>query len=803
MKLKLRNFRCYESEEFDFGNDGLTLISGSSGKGKSTLMMAIEFALFGSGSKLQTYGKKSCSVELEIAPDFKIMRQKCPNRLVVNDEYEDDAGETVIRSRFGSSMLSCYIPQNIRKTFVLMSPAERLECLESLVLTNVNIQDIKAKTKSLIKKLGDEHNESIGSLRAMTETLATITKPQQVSFPLKVSKENYEKAMGNEQVKNKNSRILIKRNEKKLESLASELGDRKLLEGVLFEKQSQIQNLEKQIQNLEDYTFDNEMLLDLKKKLQQILSLKTFSEKKNLYEKNLQQLNEMKEEELRELQETISQTVVWEDMSKDEATDQLVNWKDEVSKLIRKKKLIEKSSTFENLDSTKDSLISKLEKATTDLESTKKTIAAIEFQQTIHKCPHCSNNLQFKNGNLVKVLTQHDDQSSKGNIPSLQQDVKTITTTISSLRKKLQEVEIKIRDQENISSELAELQDVNESSEEELSNLCEYIRENSEAEAILVKLQQRFESKTYSHTVVSLEGKTKLIKKELDKINALVGARDDAQDEMTEEKIRTLITEQELQKDRFERTTGQKITINLQITKINSEVLSLKSTHDKNWGQERALADIEDEISLCKSELLIQKEKYEKSTIILEKIEKYTNYVKSLQVWNKIDDQHAVLTAKEKNLRVRYSAACTFRDKILEAESIAITNTIDTINTHAQFYLDHFFVDEPITIRLVPFKETKDNQKPQINLEIEYKGIDHDLSMLSGGEMSRVVLAFTLALSEIHNTPFIMLDESTSSLDQELTSSVVDGLKENFGNKLVLLIAHQVVQGAFDTIVKL
>jgi ABC-type transport system involved in cytochrome bd biosynthesis fused ATPase/permease subunit len=75
--------------------------------------------------------------------------------------------------------------------------------------------------------------------------------------------------------------------------------------------------------------------------------------------------------------------------------------------------------------------------------------------------------------------------------------------------------------------------------------------------------------------------------------------------------------------------------------------------------------------------------------------------------------------------------------------------------------------------------------------------------MLSGGELSRVILAFTLALAEIHNSPLILLDESTASLDQDLTSSVITGLKENFSSRLVILIAHQVVQGVFDKVIKL
>jgi len=64
-------------------------------------------------------------------------------------------------------------------------------------------------------------------------------------------------------------------------------------------------------------------------------------------------------------------------------------------------------------------------------------------------------------------------------------------------------------------------------------------------------------------------------------------------------------------------------------------------------------------------------------------------------------------------------------------------------------------------------------------------------------------LAYTLALSEIFNTPLMLLDECTASLDQDLTSDVFEGIREHFGGKLVLIIAHQVVSGTFDKVIKL
>jgi ABC-type transport system involved in cytochrome bd biosynthesis fused ATPase/permease subunit len=132
-----------------------------------------------------------------------------------------------------------------------------------------------------------------------------------------------------------------------------------------------------------------------------------------------------------------------------------------------------------------------------------------------------------------------------------------------------------------------------------------------------------------------------------------------------------------------------------------------------------------------------------------------------------------------------------------------MVNIVDNINLHSQNYLDNFFPDNPITVNLSCFKETKKNSKPQINIEISYKGMDCDINSLSGGETSRVILAFTLALAEMFNTPLLMLDECTASLDSESTSIVFDTIKENFRNKSVLVVAHQCTEGIFDKIIKL
>ena len=63
MLLKLSNFKCWKDKSLIFNDNGLTLISGSSGKGKTSILEAINFVLFGKGRKIITHGsKKRCCV---------------------------------------------------------------------------------------------------------------------------------------------------------------------------------------------------------------------------------------------------------------------------------------------------------------------------------------------------------------------------------------------------------------------------------------------------------------------------------------------------------------------------------------------------------------------------------------------------------------------------------------------------------------------------------------------------------------------------------------------------------------------
>ena len=112
MKLTLKNFRCYTDQTFEFDDDTITLINGPSGHGKTTILLAIQFALYGSSNHkyLVSHNKVSCEVTL-CYKNFMIKRTKRPNILNVEIDgklYEDKEAQVVLNKYFGITNSSVF-----------------------------------------------------------------------------------------------------------------------------------------------------------------------------------------------------------------------------------------------------------------------------------------------------------------------------------------------------------------------------------------------------------------------------------------------------------------------------------------------------------------------------------------------------------------------------------------------------------------------------------------------------------------------------------------------------------------------
>ena len=98
MKIELKNFKCWNDNTFDIPDEGVVLLSAESGTGKSSLLDAITWVIFGNIKSTLTFGATSGHVKLWY-DNIYVYRSKRPNRLVLKydmKEYEDDTAQCKI-----------------------------------------------------------------------------------------------------------------------------------------------------------------------------------------------------------------------------------------------------------------------------------------------------------------------------------------------------------------------------------------------------------------------------------------------------------------------------------------------------------------------------------------------------------------------------------------------------------------------------------------------------------------------------------------------------------------------------------
>ncbi len=76
MEISLKNFRCWKDKNVQLSPEGITLLSGPSGVGKSSILEAVLFAITGKGRNIITQGKSSCIVKVVLNNGVTIIRKK-------------------------------------------------------------------------------------------------------------------------------------------------------------------------------------------------------------------------------------------------------------------------------------------------------------------------------------------------------------------------------------------------------------------------------------------------------------------------------------------------------------------------------------------------------------------------------------------------------------------------------------------------------------------------------------------------------------------------------------------------------
>lgn len=267
--LTLKNIRSYSDLEVKF-SEGSTLLSGDIGAGKTTILLAIEFALFGfirgtiSGSMLLRHGTKEGSVTLTFVIEGKeitIQRTLKKSSVGINQDagylIRDNAEkeeltavelkskileilgypeELLTKSKALIFRYTVYTPQEEMKKILYESSEDRLEKLRKLFDID-KYKRIKENASLYAKELRSEIKNSNWILDGIVELKETVEE-------LKKQKTILEKETKDSEAKIKEAKENEELYKKRIEQISEQ-------EKQLTQTKNQIRILETELKNLE------------------------------------------------------------------------------------------------------------------------------------------------------------------------------------------------------------------------------------------------------------------------------------------------------------------------------------------------------------------------------------------------------------------------------------------------------------------------------------------------------------------------------------------------------------------------
>lgn len=156
----------------------------------------------------------------------------------------------------------------------------------------------------------------------------------------------------------------------------------------------------------------------------------------------------------------------------------------------------------------------------------------------------------------------------------------------------------------------------------------------------------------------------------------------------------------------------------------------------------------------------------------------------------------AKLAAGSEAVRIVASAATRAILDLVNAVTVA-TNTI---------LADIFPENSPMSISLELAQKggavTSAAAGNAVSLIVNHRGTTYDgAGLLSGGETDRLSFALTVALACAAHSPFVLLDECFSSLDDETQDLCFSALRKYLPGKTIINVCHSSVTGAHDDLV--
>jgi len=783
MDIEINSFRGIIAKKLYIPNECVSLISGQSGSGKSTILSAIYWCLFGSLKNVRTFGTKSgkCNVTLKIN-DISICRSKSPEELIYNDGnlvLNGKEAQEKINDIFGTKdtwLSCCYISQGSRNYFLSSNAETRMNILSELSFAKDDPTSIISKIEDNLEKKTKEYLYENTYLSTNLESYKKRRQELSIKKSDNLSISEYDELL--KLISSNDIDIL----QKKLINVEKQLT---LLTSLKEQKQRLLDIVPNNIDDT-DYSYNLEDIItkiQIRKKLDE-LDKKIFdADSKNILEMNI---------DGKLLDHDIIKKINYRDniynKRKEVSTKLSIQLSlDEFEKAFHKRKGLLDAQQYLSLLKRKEELEDKYDRLTVEVTKLEKNNKIFYNEEEINSklndinkmkdilvCPSCNSGLKYMNKKLVKegfILNEIEIENIKNTIDNSREHIR-ISNEIETIKKSISEIDGMLPeniDWENIVSYPLLNNDSKQRMEKEIYLLNEVIR-------------------TYDEDLISDDITVDILKLQDKKYHLLQLMKD--YEEIKQQSDNRTYSELMKEKKELENKIkdindkkGKKKTYEDEIYNIDNKLSKIIITDDPE--------DIRNDIEKKKKEISGADEKIKK----WKEIQKINEEKKGLE------DKRSQLIILERNVQnLSY-----LKHIANEVEHITMSNVIETINNYINEILMMIF-EHPITVEFSVFKVNKSNSsvKPSINLKIFYKGYEIDsLNSLSGGEADRVSLAVTLALSKFSSCPLILLDEFASGLDVATKELVIKSIRSSSEGKIILCISHDTVEGIYDFVEKM
>lgn len=796
-RVKLHNIRSYSDEEFIFP-EGSILLSGDIGSGKSSILLAIEFALFGttneiSPESLLRKGKNQGFVELDFEIEgkevaIKRILKKSSDRTIQTSGYviENNIKKELTPSEMKNEVIrilgyplslaskkksliyrfTVYTPQEQMKQILFEKRDERLNTIRKLfgidryknIIENseivlsylkekINEESIRAENleqkKEELRDLVNKKSEVEKDLRFVEKEISEILKKiDSTTTSYNAVKEDYNKFL---QLK-KEIEILDSKIEEKKKQVSA-------YKDKLEEFNTHIGSIKEKLKDFKVKENKDELKLKIAKKEEEIDRIKDeflSSQKEiDLFNKKLSELNSeiSRKNSLEKERETKSKSI--------EEKNNVLSKENEF--LERRNELDEKLNLLRNR------IISNREK----LLNFKNTIETLKHSK---KCPLCLQELTESYKEKLLMDNQQALIKTEAEISELENSEKEIKKELDAINSSIQEIS---QQKINIAKESEQLKKL----EEELSKILE-------KEKIIEKLQSEIEKlRTGVKAKEQLSSKIEelqAMKKDLELINDF-------------EKFSALLVDKEKEKNHV---LKQIIDTENEIKKHEEEKNNIKNKIKILENVETILKEKEKELETVKSQeknLEIKKATLSKELALIE------------EQFKKIEEEiKKILEAKgrlNKLKSFKYWIEEHFSNIVMLMEKQVMSTLHYEFNELFKEWFNMLMGEETITARL-------DEDFTPI---VEQNNYEMEIESLSGGEKTSLALAYRLALNKVINDithgiktkDIIILDEPTDGFSSQQLDKVRDVIRA-LNMKQVIIVSHeQKIESFVDNIIRI